>query len=177
MTSRHILNSTDQIRILADPRRLQILRRLMAQPATISQLGRIFGEHPAWIRHHLKKLEQAGLVELESTRVTGGYVEKFYKAIAPAFVLQNMILPEEPEGTPILLMGSHDLALELLAESCSPGSGQYPSPAGTCRQPGWIDRTAQRASPRSPDAIYWIQPAANTMLPSCATYSLIRTSS
>ena len=116
MAARHILNSTDQIRILADPRRLQILRRLMAQPATISQLGRIFGEHPAWIRHHLKRLEQAGLVELDSTRLTGGYTEKFYKAIAPAFVLQNVILPEEPKANPILLMGSHDLALELLVE-------------------------------------------------------------
>ena len=116
MAARHILNSTDQIRILSDPRRLQILRRLMAQPATITQLGRIFGEHPAWIRHHLKRLEQAGLVELDSTRVTGGYTEKFYKAIAPAFVLQNVILPEEPKANPILLMGSHDLALELLVE-------------------------------------------------------------
>jgi DNA-binding transcriptional ArsR family regulator len=117
MTNRHIIDSTAQIQALSDPRRLQILRRLMAQPATISQLGRVFGEHPAWIRHHLKKLEKAGLVQLESTRVTGGYVEKFDTAIAPAFVLQNIILPEEPESTPIILMGSHDLALELLAES------------------------------------------------------------
>jgi putative molybdopterin biosynthesis protein len=89
----------------------------MGQPATISQLGRIFNEHPAWIRHHVKKLEQAGLVQLESTFITGGYVEKYYSAIAPAFVLQNVILPEEPGSSPIILMGSHDLALDLLAES------------------------------------------------------------
>ena len=47
MTNRHVIDSTAQIHALSDPRRLQILRRLMAQPATISQLGRIFGEHPA----------------------------------------------------------------------------------------------------------------------------------
>jgi len=106
----------------------------MAQPATISQLGRIFGEHPAWIRHHLKKLEKAGLVQLESTRVTGGYVEKFYKAVAPAFVLQNVILPEETEGIPIILMGSHDLALELLAEIVHQTTGNIhllPVPIGS----------------------------------------------
>lgn len=88
----------------------------MAQPATISQLGRIFSEHPAWIRHHVKKLELAGLVELKTTKVTGGYVEKFYQAVYPVFVLQNVILPEESEITPIVFMGSHDLALEMLAD-------------------------------------------------------------
>ena len=106
----------------------------MAQPATISQLGRIFGEHPAWIRHHLKKLEKAGLVQLESIRVTGGYVEKFYRAVAPAFVLQNVILPEETEGIPIILMGSHDLALELLAEIVHQTTGNIhllPVPIGS----------------------------------------------
>lgn len=116
MAARHLIDSTEQIRILSDPRRLQILRRLMVHPATISQLGRIFDEHPAWIRHHLKKLEQAGLVQLVSTKVTGGYVEKFYQAISPAFVLQNILLPEEQEEFPIVMMGSDDLALEILAD-------------------------------------------------------------
>lgn len=116
MPTRNSIHSFDQIKILSDHRRLQILKYLMAQPATISQLGNIFGEHPAWIRHHLKKLELAGLVELKTTKVTGGYVEKFYQAVYPVFVLQNVILPEEPEITPIVLMGSHDLALEILAD-------------------------------------------------------------
>ena len=116
MSKRHIINSIDQINTLSDRHRLQILKYLMGQPATISQLGRVFGKHPAWIRHHLKLLEQTGLVELVLIRVTGGYLEKFYRAVASAFIYQNIILPEEPGNTPILLMGSHDLALELLAE-------------------------------------------------------------
>jgi putative molybdopterin biosynthesis protein len=116
MTKRHIINSIDQIKILSDQHRLKILKYLMGQPATISQLGRVFDKHPAWIRHHLKQLELIGLVELVSTRITGGYIEKFYRAVAPAFIFQNIILPDEPESTPLIIMGSHDLALELLAE-------------------------------------------------------------
>jgi DNA-binding transcriptional ArsR family regulator len=57
-----LLKSFDQIKILADPRRLAILKKLMAKPASLSGLGRELGEHPAWIRHHLKQLEAAGLV-------------------------------------------------------------------------------------------------------------------
>jgi len=111
------LDSFDQIKILADPRRLAILRRLMAGPATLSHLGQALGEHPAWIRHHLKLLEQAGLVELVSVQVSGGVVEKFYQATARLFILQQTILPDPGDQNTLILLGSHDLALALLAQS------------------------------------------------------------
>jgi putative molybdopterin biosynthesis protein len=50
----------------------------MRGPATLTQLGGLVGHHPAWVRHHILSLEQAGLVELVETRPTKGYVEKFY---------------------------------------------------------------------------------------------------
>ncbi len=53
----------DLFKILGHQERYAILRRLMAGQATLSQLGEHFGETPAHIRHHLKILEQAGLVE------------------------------------------------------------------------------------------------------------------
>ncbi|MBN1146902.1 MAG: helix-turn-helix domain-containing protein [Anaerolineales bacterium] len=112
---RHIQNF-EQIKILADARRLEILRLLMAAPATLSQLGQILGEHPARVRHHLKQLEEANLVELVDTRVVRGFVEKYYRARARAFMLQDLILPDDPEREIIAVLGSHDLALEALAE-------------------------------------------------------------
>jgi putative molybdopterin biosynthesis protein len=104
----------EQLKILADARRLAILRLLMVAPATLSQLGQVLGEHPARVRHHLKLLEQAGLVELVDTRVVRGFTEKYYRARARAFLLQQMVLPADDE-TGIVVMGSHDLALEALA--------------------------------------------------------------
>jgi molybdate-binding protein/DNA-binding HxlR family transcriptional regulator len=110
------IESLEQIEVLADRRRLAILRLLMAEPSTLSQIGRALGEHPAWVRHHLKRLEQAGLVEMSKVQVDGGYVEKYYQAKSHAFIFQKMILPDYKEGETIVLQCSHDLALELLGD-------------------------------------------------------------
>jgi len=113
------LNDFDQIKLLADPRRLQILRLLMITPASLTQLGRSLGEHPAWVRHHLKKLEEAGLVAIVETRKNAGVVEKLYAARSGGLLLQELILPAQ-QGRPVVVFsGSHDLAVELLAKRLS----------------------------------------------------------
>jgi putative molybdopterin biosynthesis protein len=106
----------DQIKIVTDPNRLSILRLLMAGPATLTQLGRVMGEHPAWVRHHLKQLEAAGLVEMKTAQVSGGFVEKYYQAKARAFYFQEIILPEISGKKIVVMLGSHDLALNVLAQ-------------------------------------------------------------
>ena len=110
------IQNYDQLKILADARRLTILQHLMVKPATLSQLGKLLDEHPAKIRHHLKQLEGAGLIELVDTHVVRGFVEKYYSARARAFTLQEIILPASTKPTTFVAIGSHDLALELLAE-------------------------------------------------------------
>jgi putative molybdopterin biosynthesis protein len=117
MQSLERLQTFSQLKTLSDPRRLSILKQLMAGPATLSQLGRTLGEHPAWIRHHLKQLEVAGLVELNEVKVSEGYIEKYYQAKAHAFLFQELLLPEKPGKQMVVLSGSHDLALEMLAHS------------------------------------------------------------
>ncbi len=109
------IQNFDHLKILADARRLEILRRLMAQELTLSQLGQALDLHPARVRHHLKQLESAGLVELASTNVVRGFTEKYYRARARAFLLQEIILPANT-GHTLAILGSHDLALEALAE-------------------------------------------------------------
>ena len=109
------LLSFDQLKLLADPRRMKIVRLLMSEPATLSQLGRALGKHPAWVQHHIKALEAAGLVEVAEVRVTAGVLEKFYRARAGGFFVQEMILPQGDKPT-LVLSGSHDLAIEQLTE-------------------------------------------------------------
>ena len=103
------------MRVLANDERLRLLRLLMRGPATLTQLGVVVGHHPAWVRHHILSLEQAGLVELVETRPTRGYVEKFYCATARAYAVNFMVLPEEGERGLLVILGSDDLALDLLA--------------------------------------------------------------
>jgi putative molybdopterin biosynthesis protein len=110
------LSTFEQIKLLADARRLSILRQLMAGPASLTQLGHALGQHPAWVRHHLVRLEQAGLVEMTETKTIAGVTEKFYRARAKVFMLQEMILPENPNLPTVVFSGSHDLAVEALAQ-------------------------------------------------------------
>jgi len=125
------LHTYDQLKILSDHRRLAILKQLMANPATLSQLGRALGEHPAWIRHHLKLLESAGLVELSEVKVSDGYLEKYYRAKARAFLCQELVLPSRPGKKVVVLSGSHDLALERLASSTYSDLELYLLPVGS----------------------------------------------
>lgn len=112
------LHSLNKIKLLADSRRMAILRLLMASPATLTQLARTLKQTPAWIRHHLKALEKADLIELAEIRTTGTVTEKFYRARAGAFLLQELVLPKSKKPT-VIFSGSHDLALEAAASSLS----------------------------------------------------------
>jgi putative molybdopterin biosynthesis protein len=108
------IHSFGNIKLLADSRRLEILRLLMAAPATLTQLARTLRRSPAWIRHHILALESADLVEAGEIRKTGKVTEKFYRAKADALLLQEIILPKTKKPT-VIFSGSHDLALEGIA--------------------------------------------------------------
>ena len=106
------IGAIDTVRVLANEERLRLLRLLMRGPATLTQLGAVVEHHPAWVRHHILSLEQAGLVELVETRPTKGYVEKFYCASARAYAVDFMVLPEAGERGVLVILGSDDLALD-----------------------------------------------------------------
>jgi putative molybdopterin biosynthesis protein len=110
---RHI-DAVDTLRVLASEERLRLLRLLMHAPATLTQLGAEVGHHPAWVRHHIMSLERAGLVEFAESRVTKGYEEKYYRASARAYAVDFMVLPEAGEHGLLVMLGSDDLALDLL---------------------------------------------------------------
>jgi putative molybdopterin biosynthesis protein len=112
------IQTFDQIKLLADSRRMAILQLLMAAPATLTHLARSMAHSPAWIRHHIRLLELADLIEIAEVRRTGTVTEKYYRAKAGAFILQEMILPKG-KGPSLIFSGSHDLALEVAASSLS----------------------------------------------------------
>ena len=112
------IRTYDQIKLLSDSRRMTILRMLMASPATLTQLARALRQSPAWIRHHIKMLESANLVEIAEIRRTGTVVEKYYRAKAGALLIQEVVLPKSKKPA-VVFSGSHDLALEVAASSLS----------------------------------------------------------
>src|SRR5262245_12869423 len=88
------VDSFDTIKLLADSRRMDILRLLMASPATLTHLARTMKQSPAWVRHHILALQSADLVEVHEIRKTGKVTEKYYRAKADALLLQEIILPK-----------------------------------------------------------------------------------
>ena len=109
------LHAFDKIKLLADARRMEILRLLMASPATLTNLARTLKQSPAWIRHHILALMSADLIEIAEVRRTGKVTEKFYRAQADALLLQEIVLPKSRKPS-VIFSGSHDLALEGIAE-------------------------------------------------------------
>jgi putative molybdopterin biosynthesis protein len=130
MDSIDTLRSFEQIKLLADARRMRIVRLLMAQPATLTGLGRVLKRSPAWIRHHVRVLEAAGLVELAEVRTTGTVTEKYYRARANAMLLQEFILPAGRKPV-VIFSGSHDLALEGVASQLKPKMTLLSLPVGS----------------------------------------------
>jgi putative molybdopterin biosynthesis protein len=66
------------------------------------------------VQHHIKALVEVGLVETFEGG-SGSGVEKFYKAKGGGFLLQEIVLPKSDKPV-VIISGSHDLALERLAE-------------------------------------------------------------
>lgn len=109
------LDRLDVLRAIAEPHRHEVLRRILAAPQTISSLGAAMGKHPAWVRHHVKALEAAGLISLAEERTTRNYTEKIYRANAAAFTVSMLVRPGVADDARVVAMVSDDFAVEALA--------------------------------------------------------------
>lgn len=82
-----LLSSPEEIKALADPLRLDLLRAFGDEPRTAKSAARLLGVPPSRVYHHVDVLEAAGLIDLVETRPRRGAVEKYYRAVASAFRL------------------------------------------------------------------------------------------
>lgn len=80
----HLAN-LEQLKVLADPRRIRILELLGEEERTTKQVAEILGEPPTRLYHHVAALARVGLIRLARTRQSRGALEKYYVAVAKAF--------------------------------------------------------------------------------------------
>lgn len=101
----YTLETVEQLRAIADELRLRILRQLVDQAMTVSQLAVLLGQAPNKVNYHVHELEKVGLLKLVETREKGGFLEKYFRAVA-----RNINGPDS------LIRGlPSDEAIELLA--------------------------------------------------------------
>jgi DNA-binding transcriptional ArsR family regulator len=74
-----------QFKAISNTTRSKILSIVQHQPATAKQIAIRLGATPGAIGHHLKVLEEAGLVQIVARRVVRGIVANYYTRAARIF--------------------------------------------------------------------------------------------
>lgn len=77
-----VVSDPRQLKAFADPLRIRIVHILADRAATNQQLAAALGESGAKVLHHVRALLDVGLIRLVEQRISGGNVEKYYRATA-----------------------------------------------------------------------------------------------
>lgn len=99
----------EQAAAFSDSTRNDILTLLTERPATTSQLAETLGKPKGTVGHHLKVLEDLGLIHVVRTRKVRALTEKYYGRMATTYVFPHLG-DDDTEGT------SRDFIMESLAE-------------------------------------------------------------
>jgi DNA-binding transcriptional ArsR family regulator len=84
-----VVAETDQLRALADDARHRIVALLRERAATTTELAQAIGLAKGTVAHHVKVLENAGLVKVVRTRRVRALTESYYGRVARLFVLKS----------------------------------------------------------------------------------------
>ncbi|GIG60100.1 hypothetical protein Lfu02_44720 [Longispora fulva] len=100
--SRRVVQDIDTLKALADPIRLTVLELMMADHTrtwTAKELASRVGISTTKIYYHLNTLEQRALLQIRSTRVVNGIIEKHYGASQQRITFQRGAdRPRDPGG-------------------------------------------------------------------------------
>jgi len=106
----------EQFRAIGDPTRQRIISLLSERAATTSQLAEALGQPKGSVGHHLKVLEEAGLIRVVRTRQVRAITEKYYGRTARFFEF---------------IHGEGDLARETILHMLRQVMNEYVAPEGS----------------------------------------------
>lgn len=99
-------------KMMLDVRKRNILD-IAKEPVTVSQIAEELNEKQSRLYYHVKKLEDAGLLELVETRQHGNLIEKYYK--------RTKIAGKSFELDETLLKDHHDTVMDEIMKLLKPG--------------------------------------------------------
>ena len=95
-----LVQEPHQLRALSQELRAKIVVLLRERAASITELAEALATPKGTVGHHVKVLEDAGLIHVVRTRKVRAMTEKYYGRVARLFVLRgDETLPEELSGT------------------------------------------------------------------------------
>jgi DNA-binding transcriptional ArsR family regulator len=80
-----VLRDTNVLKALLNKWRSKILQFLIIQEHTVQQLANMLGINPGTVYHHVKVLQDTGLVEESRTEIERNIVARYYRAVAREF--------------------------------------------------------------------------------------------
>jgi DNA-binding transcriptional ArsR family regulator len=99
-------------KMMLDVRKRSIID-IASKPVTVSQIAEELNEKQSRLYYHVKKLEEAGLLELVETRQQGNLIEKYYQ--------RTQVAGERFELDEALLREHHDSVMEEIMKLLEPG--------------------------------------------------------
>jgi DNA-binding transcriptional ArsR family regulator len=84
-----VIRDPKAFELLADETRRKMIYLLRAKEASANQLSKELGMTPQAIYHHVRKLLEAGLIEMAREERIGHLVETYYRAAAEIFQLSH----------------------------------------------------------------------------------------
>ncbi|MGI9519663.1 MAG: helix-turn-helix domain-containing protein [Pirellulaceae bacterium] len=84
----------EQLAVLANPKRQRILGEFVDDARTTKQVAEILGEPPTRLYHHVDALAKHGLLVLEREVPKRGTTEKYYRAVARQFRVDESCLSD-----------------------------------------------------------------------------------
>jgi DNA-binding transcriptional ArsR family regulator len=115
-----VVSRREQLRALADDIRSEIVALLRERAFSTQQLAERLGMPKGTVGHHVKVLEQAGLIRVVRTRQVRALTEKFYGRTAFLFLFQSED-PEDARGIGASMLRQAAGALERSADNAGWG--------------------------------------------------------
>lgn len=84
-----VINDPEAFQLLADETRRKMIYLLRAKDMTVSQVAEQLGLTPQAIYHHIRKMKEAGMVEVAREERVDHFIETYYRAAAELFHLAH----------------------------------------------------------------------------------------
>lgn len=92
------IKDLEQIRLLSDPLKLQLLQAFAESAKTTKQVAAELGESITKLYRHVDALHDAGLLEIAGEKQKRGTVERTFRAVAQRFEADHSLFAEENGG-------------------------------------------------------------------------------
>lgn len=98
MKDMEVLTELEQVKAMAVPLRVEIVKILGREPMTTTQVAKVLDEKPNRLYYHVTELEKVGILEVVETRQRGNLVEKYYQPVARLFRIDPGIFGQGAAG-------------------------------------------------------------------------------